>query len=156
MERDSLGRFSFGSSSEFKGRRHSDFSKKLMSEKKKGFHNSKETEFKKGRAAWNKGLKGVHFSPDTEFKKGRISDRKGKRFPEFSGKNHFAWKGDAVGYNALHSWVYRSLGKPSSCNFCGKKSGMIHWANVSGKYLRELNDWISLCVSCHRKYDRSC
>lgn len=26
-------------------------------------------------------------------------------------------------------------------------------ANKSGEYLRDLSDWLSLCVSCHRKYD---
>ena len=28
-----------------------------------------------------------------------------------------------------------------------------HWANVSGKYLRDISDWIQLCVKCHKQFD---
>ena len=71
-------------------------------------------------------------------------------------KRHWLWKGDEVSYRALHSWVHRWLGKPKYCEFCGKTQDTpksIHWANKSGKYLRDLNDWISLCVRCHKEYD---
>lgn len=66
------------------------------------------------------------------------------------------WKGDKVKYRALHTWVRNSLGIPSQCKFCGKtdKEVKIEWANKSGKYLRELNDWIPLCKKCHRRYDK--
>jgi len=33
----------------------------------------------------------------------------------------------------------------------GKK---IHWANKSGEYLRDKDDWIRLCCKCHKKYDK--
>lgn len=75
---------------------------------------------------------------------------------ENKGEKNCNWKGDKVGYWALHKWVYRILGKPITCEHCGK-TGLtgrkIHWANKSGQYLREKNDWLRLCVSCHRKYD---
>lgn len=76
---------------------------------------------------------------------------------KFEGENHAKWKGDKVGYQALHSWVRRKKGKPLTCEFCGYKDTrpkMIQWANKSRKYLRDLNDWISLCAKCHWKYDR--
>ena len=38
----------------------------------------------------------------------------------FKGKNHKLWKGDKVGYDALHTWLYRELGKPDTCEFCEK------------------------------------
>lgn len=68
-----------------------------------------------------------------------------------------AWKGDKVGYRALHYWVERMLGKPATCEHCEKTnlSGkFIQWANKSGEYKRETTDWIRLCGKCHSKYDR--
>ena len=66
------------------------------------------------------------------------------------------WKGDKVGYNALHSWISRKLGKALKCQFCGKKKTTPHsvqWANINHSYKRNFTDWIPLCVPCHRKYD---
>ena len=62
------------------------------------------------------------------------------------------WKGDNVGYRSLHYWVYKHKGDPNTCAFCGTDL-KLNWANRSGEYKRDINDWISLCVSCHRKYD---
>lgn len=76
---------------------------------------------------------------------------------KFKGKDHARWKGDQVGYYALHTWVQRELGKPTTCEFCGKKNlkgRYIQWANKSGDYLRSLSDWIRLCTKCHWHYDR--
>ena len=73
------------------------------------------------------------------------------------GAKHYMWKGDKVGYDALHDWVDRKKGKPIKCIKCGdkpKSAYRIHWANKSGKYKREVSDWISLCVCCHAKYDK--
>lgn len=66
------------------------------------------------------------------------------------------WKGDDVGYGALHEWVYQILGNPLICKHCGNKfqnNRQIHWANKSGLYKREKSDWIRLCVSCHKLMD---
>ncbi|KKL16471.1 hypothetical protein LCGC14_2495220, partial [marine sediment metagenome] len=88
---------------------------------------------------------GRHFSPKTEFKKGKNT-----------GIENYMWRGDDVKYVGLHMWVYSKLGKPKTCEHC-KKSGLkgrkIHWANKSGKYKRDLKDWIRLCVPCHKEYD---
>lgn len=64
------------------------------------------------------------------------------------------FKGEEVGYDALHDWVNRHKGKAKSCSECGKSEGRMEWANKSREYKRDLNDWISLCVSCHRKFDK--
>lgn len=73
------------------------------------------------------------------------------------GADAHAWKGDAVGYRGLHYWVASILGKPDTCERCGA-SGLsgrfIHWANKSGKYIRDITDWMRLCASCHAKNDR--
>ena len=97
---------------------------------------------KKGCIPWNKGIKG--------YKQPNISKAlKGKYLGEKSGK----WQGDDIGYGTLHEWVSRMLGKPSLCKDCGTTDGVFDWANKSGKYKRNLTDWIRLCRVCHRKYD---
>jgi hypothetical protein len=66
------------------------------------------------------------------------------------------WAGDSVGYRGIHHWVNRKLGKPDTCEHCGKsglKGRQIHWANISGNYLRDTNDWIRLCIKCHGIFD---
>ena len=95
------------------------------------------------------------------FSKSRIGQpvwNKGKRYWQITGKVHHMWKGDSVGYDALHDWVRRNLGRPDTCEFC-EKTGLfgkkIHLANKSGNYKRDLNDWLRLCVKCHSLYDRS-
>lgn len=81
----------------------------------------------------------------------------GKRKPVMlCGKNNATWKGDEVGYFSLHDWVKRHKGSPEQCEFCfkdGLKGNSIQWANKSGKYLRDLNDWLRLCAKCHFRYD---
>ena len=70
------------------------------------------------------------------------------------GKDNNKWKGDKVGYYALHDWIERQLGKPKKCEECGTtENRMYHWANKSHKYKRELTDWLRLCVPCHKIYD---
>src|SRR3990167_325793 len=34
---------------------------------------------------------------------------------EHTGEKHPQWKGDQVGYRALHMWIERNLGKASKC-----------------------------------------
>lgn len=84
-----------------------------------------------------------------------------KNTPEYkkkrSDENHHNWKGDDVGYLGLHKWVYRKLGQPNKCGYCGKdglNAQRIHWANKSGKYKRDISDWIRLCRKCHAEYDK--
>jgi len=92
-----------------------------------------------------KTYKGIRRSPFSEFKKG-----------ENTGANHRLWKGEKVGYHALHAWVNRKLGKPKKCSRCGFTSingRQFHWTNINGKYRRDLNEWERLCVSCHRRED---
>jgi hypothetical protein len=74
-----------------------------------------------------------------------------------TGENHFAWKKEDVDYYALHHWVNKYKGKATKCEHCGSTGGHTrgcHWANVSGEYHRDIADYISLCASCHKKYDQ--
>ena len=71
-------------------------------------------------------------------------------------ENHPKWKGAKVSYRGLHQWVRRYKGKPTICSECGLESTkprVIQWANIDGKYRRNLDDFISLCCSCHKFHD---
>lgn len=91
---------------------------------------------------WNKGVTGYMGANRTSFTSERTV-----------GCKNFKWKGDAVGYHGLHTWVARQLGKAKKCSDCGRDSGRIEWANKSREYKRDVNDWISLCKKCHGKFD---
>ena len=57
-------------------------------------------------------------------------------------------------YGDVHKWIYRQMGRPQQCNHCGTtEKRMYHWANVSGDYMRDVTDWVRLCVPCHKRYD---
>ena len=119
--------------------------------------------------AWNKGTKGIIKSNSGTFKKGhKMSKEVRRKISETCKKRgvgkwmkgrpeeeHNMWKGDDVGYTALHDWVKKHLGRPKKCEYCklDDKKRVYHWANKSGKYKRNLKDWVRLCVPCHRKYD---
>ena len=129
-----------------------------------GRHTSEKTKKKISKA-----LKGRKVSPETR-QKMRLA-KKGKRLTEEHKKNislahigmqsdekHHLWRGDDVKYRALHAWIIRKLGKPQFCEFCSSTNlgnRKYHWANKSGNYLRNLNDWIRLCVTCHKVYDNN-
>jgi hypothetical protein len=88
----------------------------------------------------------------------KISEKARKVLLEYStDRNNVNWKGDKVGYRALHSWISRKRGQPHYCEVCKRddlRYRQYHWANKSGKYKRELSDWIRLCVKCHKEFDR--
>lgn len=81
---------------------------------------------------------------------------RGRKRPDMQGKKHFAWKGELAHYDSLHNWVVRYRGKKKECSHCGLNDSKktYHWANLSGEYKRELDDWVRLCVPCHSKMDK--
>ena len=76
--------------------------------------------------------------------------------PEWNGfiwcKDNPEWKGDNVGYIAIHDWVRRRLLKPKLCPKCDVRPAY-DLANISGNYIRNLNDWQWLCRHCHMESD---
>jgi len=71
-------------------------------------------------------------------------------------EKHPGWKGDDVGYQALHTWIRKKLGSPKVCSMCNTTSSKKYeWANKSKTYSRNLKDWIRLCTKCHRIFDDS-
>lgn len=68
------------------------------------------------------------------------------------GENHNKWKGENVSYSGLHKWVNKYKGKAFGCTVCGsQRKQRYEWANISGEYKRDLDDFESKCVPCHRK-----
>lgn len=68
------------------------------------------------------------------------------------GNKNPAWKGDKVGYNALHEYIRNRYIKPEKCELC-KLKPPLDLANRSGKYLRKMSDWWYLCRKCHMNID---
>jgi hypothetical protein len=85
---------------------------------------------------------GLRVSQETEFKKG-----------ENLAEKHKFWKGDKVGYMALHKWIHNNWGKAGQCFRCRVLNKKYQWANVTGVYDRNKKNWEQLCLSCHRKED---
>lgn len=69
-----------------------------------------------------------------------------------TGKDHPAWKGNNVTYSAIHKGLVSQYGNPEICIACGKTE-KLDWANISGLYKREIEDYIGLCRKCHVIYD---
>jgi hypothetical protein len=112
-------------------------------------------QFLKGHTPWNKGKTGV-YSDETRNRISSTNKMKGIMPPLNKGAKyeaHSQWKGDQVGYGALHAWVRKMLGKPTECEnlMCkhSKKNKRFVWANISGEYERNISDWHSLCYSCN-------
>ena len=69
------------------------------------------------------------------------------------GSKNPQWKGNKVGYNALHDWIRSNNNFDKKCNNCNKSNVWLDLANKSGKYKRNLSDWEYLCRKCHMTKD---
>jgi|SRR5215218_4270065 len=66
--------------------------------------------------------------------------------------NNYGFKGDNVGYEALHVWMRKRLLEPGFCQMCFKAPSR-DLANITGIYNRDFSNWLYLCRSCHKKLD---
>ena len=67
------------------------------------------------------------------------------------GNKSNSWKGDNVGYAALHDWVKKLFPKTKFCNAC-KIVPPFDLAN-KGTYSRNIENWEWLCRRCHMLKD---
>lgn len=68
-------------------------------------------------------------------------------------RNH-NWKGDSIGYSALHEWLARNFAKTGTCEECRFSDvSRTEWANISGEYRRDRADFRELCPRCHKLAD---
>jgi len=62
------------------------------------------------------------------------------------------WKGDKACRVAIHQWIKRRKPKPKLCEYCNENEAK-DLANLSGKYLRDVTDFMWLCRKCHLRLD---
>jgi hypothetical protein len=74
---------------------------------------------------------------------------------------HYGWKGDAASYLSKHQWVYRRKPRTGECEECGTRPPAFRnrttgteFANVSGEYRRDVDDYRELCHACHTTFDQ--
>lgn len=81
-------------------------------------------------------------------------DRMSKKMKEIMprGENSRFWKGSNIAYSTVHIWLLNNF-KKEFCELCGIKDKRMEWANISGEYKRDRFDFLSLCKSCHFKFD---
>ena len=90
--------------------------------------------FEKGHKPWNKNLK---------------VDR--QKYPNMG--NLKIWEN--CSYMGKHKRIWQKYGKADKCEnlSCPKKCLYYEWANISGKYKEDRNDWKMMCCHCHKIYD---
>lgn len=93
------------------------------------------------------GMLGKHHSEETKKKLAQVQKLE-------RGSN---WKGDAVGYNALHDWLRKNFGNSNKCENerCDKKSKKYDWCLIVGKkYERKRENFTMRCRKCHCEMDK--
>lgn len=73
------------------------------------------------------------------------------------GSEHYAWKGSAAGYQALHNRVIRARGRADHCELresAGCKSITYEWAHTHDTDPGDPQNYRSLCKTCHQGYDK--
>ena len=91
--------------------------------------------------------------PSRKFSAKTINKMSRERKGRNTNENNHNWKGDNVSYTNLHVWVRKRKPQPENCGNCGSKKEYLELANISGEYKRDINDYIYLCVRCHKEFD---
>lgn len=127
-----------------------------------GFLNTPDTKRKISAAQRGRSLPEEHKQNISAALKGRLPKNhaemlaKAHATPSKRGEESPNWLGDGAGYSALHMWIRKVRGTPRRCEECGTiKAKQYEWANLSGEYRRDPNDWKRMCVLCHRRMDRA-
>lgn len=134
-------------------------SKPIESKDKPKYKHSEETKRKISKTLTGKfiGEKNSFFGrKHSEESKRKMSlANKGKNHPCFGkrGKESNNWLGENVGYDGLHAWIRRNLPPQKICQICFIKPPF-DVACVTLIYNRDFKNWLRLCRSCHKKYDR--
>ena len=94
----------------------------------------------------------VRYKPDGRVCEcGELLNYRNKQYCSIGCFYKYRYKGH-IGYRALHRYIERKYGKPTKCLHCGSTE-KLNWANKSGEYRRDFEDWLELCSSCHKKHD---
>jgi len=67
-------------------------------------------------------------------------------------EKHFNWK-EKPTYGIVHYWLRQNYDQTNTCEHC-RQQKRCQWALIKGKeYERKRENFIRLCVKCHRRYD---
>lgn len=123
--------------------KHTDDTKKKISEIQKGIRNSPKTEFKKGMTPWNKG----------------------KKYLKITGEKHYNWRGGLSSKATkirtsaeMRLWRNSVFARDNwTCQGCGDNSG----GNLNAHHIKSFADYpelrfaidngVTLCLDCHKK-----
>jgi hypothetical protein len=149
--KEKLSKAHKGKTTWMKGKKHSEETKEKIRKAKKGIKNPEHS--KRMKELWSKKIHPMKGKRHTKEALEKIKEARSKQ--DINGEKSYLWKGDKVGYAGLHSWIKKQKGKANKCENpnCLGKSKIFQWANISGEYKRDVNDFKMLCVSCHRKMD---
>lgn len=85
----------------------------------------------------------------------KLSNPMKKEENKLYGNKNVSWKGNSVKYRGLHAWLNRHFPKQNKCFFCGKENAKVYdWANVTGVYDRNIENYCETCRGCHLRLDR--
>lgn len=92
-----------------------------------------------------------------KFKFKRIIRKRRENIGTVYGKKHGRWKGNNVDIITMHVWLSSWYNKLNICQniYCETKDiKRTEFAKLKGKkYIKDINNYVELCTSCHRKYD---
>lgn len=70
------------------------------------------------------------------------------------GPQAWNWRGEDLGYYALHRYLRDHFPKSGVCSECGGSTRRTEWALIRGRsYSRDIQDYRELCRECHMIYD---
>ncbi|EKE05101.1 MAG: hypothetical protein ACD_19C00426G0123 [uncultured bacterium] len=69
-----------------------------------------------------------------------------------SGRNNHNHKGIFANCSSLHKYISYIKGKATKCICCNSETN-VNWANLSGFYFYDIDDFVERCGSCHKRYD---
>lgn len=122
-----MSRFTIGHKTNV-GRKHKDETKKKISD----FHKGKK---------WSLGQK-------------RTEETKRKMAEWQKGKLSKNWKTKNPSYGSVHTWLlkyYKHI--KETCKKCGSKKFLEFALKKGRKHTHNINNYVILCSSCHKKYD---
>lgn len=56
-------------------------------------------------------------------------------------------------YQKIHRWARETINQ-DYCTICNDSPSILETANISGQYLKDISDWMILCISCHKLFDK--
>ena len=127
---------------------------------KRNYNHGDPNIYKLGSQEWKNKISN---SVKNQWKKGSFDKAKSEGRMGFAGKLFASKQISFINnvskkdYEDSHRFVVNGRGRPSEigkCYLCFKTSSSIyHWANISQRYHKDINDFMVLCPSCHYNFD---